>query len=129
MTKPRCEACKEQEHDACLNLLWDAGCPCRHDRWPEARCGVLGRDLPPNTRVYVCELRRGDHPRHPRNGLLIHEGHHWTDPNPHEKTAQWWGWSDKPRRWTWKAAIAPPGRFDPWDPTVPHLFEQMEGVA
>ena len=118
MTDDPCQPCQEQEHDVCHNLLWDAGCPCPHDAWPELLCQVRGRDKGTRPAQYFCDL-----PRHHRG---THQGRHWVLPNPDENTtARWWGWRPRPIRWTNKIAIAPPGRFDPYDPTVPSPADRV----
>lgn len=109
-----CLPCQEQECDTCHNLLWEAGCSCRHAVWPEPRCGVQGRekDGRRSGRRWVCDLSALEPHR-------IHQGRYWYDPDPDPHSAYWWGWRKRPERWGPKRVVAPVGRFDPYDPTVP----------
>jgi hypothetical protein len=120
MTAKRCQPCIEDEHDCCHNRLWEAGCPCKHRRWPEPRCGILGKRSE-DVRVYVCDAPRHGH-RINLRGQLVHEGRYWYLPAPvnPDNGHPWWGWNPTPLTWTWKRAFpGPPVGFDPYDPDMP----------
>jgi hypothetical protein len=119
---PICLPCEEDEHDCCHNRLWEAGCQCRHERWPELRCGARGKRAE-DVRVYVCDSPRNRHRVNVR-GQLVHEGRYWYIPDPGDRSNKWWGWATEPLTWTWKRTVAIPREFDPYDPDEPCLYDQ-----
>jgi hypothetical protein len=126
----RCQPCLEDECDVCHNCLWDAGCLCPHDRWPEPRCGARGKKAD-ETRVFVCDAPRGRH-RHRVNtrGQMVHEGRYWYIPNATDECNQWWGWKATPFTWTWRRVVSTPrAGFDPWDPTAPTIYDQTRRAS
>ena len=123
-TKRICQACKELEHDACMNLLWDAGCPCAHKRWPEDRCRVRGVETTAahNQQQWLCDLPRF-HPGSHRGTSWVHE----PIPVGMDRPPRLYGSAKWPFKWTAKRAIVPPGGFDPYDATAPHAMDARQG--